>query len=171
MFDRLVDILLQFLELFKCWAILEPYEGGIQTRLGKFVKVLEPGFYWLLPFGIDRTEREHMVPRTHSLGDQSVTTLDNTQVGFQAVITYKVRDIKVALLEVEDSEHAIKDSCAGTIGTVLAQCTWDEIRQSTDVLEKVTAACRKRGFRFGLEITSVQFATMGLTRTLRLLNK
>jgi len=171
MIDRLVEVLLQFIELFRFWVILPPYEGGVLIRLGKFVKVLEPGLHWILPMGIDRTEHEHMVPRTHTLGDQSVTTLDGKQVGFQAVITYKVRDIKVALLEVENSEHAIQDSCAGTIGHIMAQCTWDDIVKGEEVMDKVTTACRKRGFKFGLEITSCQFATLSLVKTIRLLNK
>jgi regulator of protease activity HflC (stomatin/prohibitin superfamily) len=172
MFDKLVDILLQFMELFKFWIVLNPYEAGVQIRLGKFKKVLEPGLHFLLPLGIDSTLHEHTVPRTHTLGDQSITTLDGKQVGFQAVITYQVNDIKKALLDVEDSDHAIQDSCAGNIAHVLAGYTWEDIQGKYDeVVDAVTKTCRSRGWKFGLEIKSVQFGTMGFVRTIRLLNK
>lgn len=169
MLDRLVDILLQFIELFKPWTVIMPYEGGVLIRLGKFVRVLEPGFHWVIPLGVDHVCSENVVPRTHSLEAQSTTTSDGKQIGWQAVITYKVRDVKVALLEVEDAEHAIKDSCSGTIGQVLSTLTWSDILSDSGYLDKVTSACRKKGFRYGLEVSAVQFSTMSLVKSLRLL--
>ena len=171
MFDRLVDLLIEGIHLFVFWTVLEPYEQGVLLRLGRFVRVLEPGLTWVFPFGIDHVLFESVVPRTHSLPDQSCTTQDGRQVGFQSVITYRVRDINTALLEVDHSEDAIKDSCTGTICHVLSQCTWDEIFKDSGVLDKVLLQCRKRGFKYGIEILSVQFATISLVRTLRLLNK
>lgn len=171
MFDRLVELLISCVDLLRFWVIIRPYESGVKLRLGKFVGVLEPGWNWMIPLGIDQYEHEHIVPRTHTLDPQSVTLADGKQVGFQAVITYKVRDIKVALLEVEDSEHAIKDACAGTIAHTVSVCTWDELVQSEDWVDRVLSAVRKRGFKFGLEITSVQFSTLALVKTLRILNR
>lgn len=170
MFDRFFDFVIQFAELFRFWVILEPYESGVQTRLGKFVRVLEPGLHWLIPFSIDKTVHEHTVPRTHQLYDQSGVTLDGKQIAFQAIITLQVRDIKKALLDVEDSEHAIKDACAGTIAHELSRLLWcDIVGESTDAIDKITAACRKKGFKYGLEIQNVQFSTMSLSKTIRLL--
>ena len=169
MFDRLVDTILQFIELGKFWYVIQPYEAGVRTRLGKFVDILEPGFHWCFPLGIDHVMSEYTVPRTHTLGAQSATTSDGIAIGFEAVITVKVRDIKAALLEVEHSEDAIKDSCAGTIGQVLSTVTWNAILDGEAVLEKITAACRKKGFRYGLEVMGVQFSSMAKTRSIRLL--
>lgn len=171
MLDRLVDLLVQCLGLFRFWVVMQPYEAGVLLRLGKFVRVLEPGLHWIWPFCVDQYEHEHTVPRTHSLMPQSVTLVDGKQVGFEAVITYKVRDIKVALLEVEDSEHAIHDSCAGTIAHTIMLCKWSELVESEDWTERVLKACRQKGFKFGLEITNVQFSTLALVKTLRLLGK
>lgn len=170
MFDKLVDVLLELAGLFKFWTVLDPYEQGVLLRLGTYVTVLEPGFHFIWPIGVDRVIAEHVVPRTHSLGPQSATTLDGKQIGFEAVITLRVRDIKVAFLEVEHGEDAVKDSCSGTICQVLSQCTWSAIIASeSDVLDRITAACRKKGFRFGLEIMGVQFSTMSIVRTIRIL--
>jgi len=169
MFDKLVEIVIQFAELFKFWVVMNPYEAGVKLRLGKYVKNLDPGFNWMIPFGIDQYEHEHIVPRTHSLPAQSVTLADGKQVGFEAVITYKVRDIEVALLQVENSDHAIQDSCAGQIAHTIMQCTWSELVESEDWNDRVLKACRQRGFKFGLEITNVQFSTLALMKNLRLL--
>lgn len=169
MFDKLVDVLLEFLHLFRFWIVIEPYEAGVRTRLGKFVDVMEPGFHWRWPLGVDHVVTEYTVPRTHTLGAQSATTKDAVQVGFEAVITVKIRDIKKALLEVEHHEDAVRDSCMGTIGQVLSTVTWDDILQGEVVLDKITEACRRKGFKFGLEVMAVQFSSMAKTRSIRLL--
>jgi regulator of protease activity HflC (stomatin/prohibitin superfamily) len=166
--DRLIDFLLQFVTLFRFWVILNQYEQGVLLRLGKFVKVLEPGLTWKWPFGIDTCLEESVVPTTHTLGNESITSKDGKGVGFHAIITYRVRDIKKALLEVADTDHAVRDSCSGEIGRVLREHTWCDIVGS-DILEELTSACRKRGFRYGIEIMSVQLAGLALVKSIRLM--
>lgn len=170
MLDKLIDFLIQCIELFRFWVVIHPYEGGVLLRLGKFRKVLDCGFHWMLPFGIDKDITEHVVPTTHSLGDESTISKDGKLIGFHAVVTYKIRDIQKALLDVEDVKHAIYDACCGEIGRVMRESTWEEML-SEDILEKLTAACRKRGFRYGIEVMSVQLAGIALCRSIRLMQR
>jgi regulator of protease activity HflC (stomatin/prohibitin superfamily) len=167
LFDRLVDLLIGCIDLFRFWCVIPEYERGVLLRLGKFVRECEPGFHWVLPFSIDHVIAQVVVPSTHSLGHESVTTKDGKAITFHAVCTYSIRDIRKALLEVEDVNHAVRDACSGEIGRVLHEATWEEIIGG-EIMDKATAACRKRGFRFGIEVTSVQFASMSLTRNLRI---
>lgn len=170
MLDKLIDFIVQFIGLFKFWVVMHPYEAGVQLRFGKFRKVLDCGFHWMLPFGIDEQLSEHIVPTTHSLGDESTTSKDGKSVGFHAVVTYKVRDIQKTMLEVDDVHHAVRDACCGEIGRVMRESTWEEML-AEDILEKLTGACRKRGFRYGIEVMSVQLAGISLVRSLRIMQK
>lgn len=177
MLDKLIDFVVQFIELFKFWIVIQPYEGGVQLRFGKFHKVLESdngirktGFHLVLPFGIDHTITEHIVPTTHSLGDESTISKDGKSIGFHAVVTYKVRDIQKALLDVEDVKHAVLDACCGEIGRVMRASTWEEML-AEDILEKLTKACRARGFRYGIEVMSVQLAGIAICRSIRLMQR
>ncbi len=170
MLDKLLDVIIQFVELFKFWAVLHPYEAGVQLRLGKFHKILDCGFHWILPFGVDHVLNESIVPTTHNLEDESVTLADGKSIAFHAVVTYKVRDIQKAMLEVEDVSHAVRDAASGEIGRVLRESTWEALSHP-DLLDRLTAACRKRGFRYGIEILSVQLASLALCKTLRLMQK
>ena len=171
MLDKLIDLFVSWVELLKFWVVLLPYEEGVQLRLGKFHRVLACGsFYWVIPLGIDHCITHNVVPITHSLGDESSTTKDGKSIGFSSVVTYQVRDIRKALLDVEDVTHAVLDACSGEIGRVLRESTWEEILRS-DMVDKLTAACRKRGFRFGIEIMAVQLAGISLVRSIRLMSK
>lgn len=170
MLDRLVDLIVQFITLFKFWAVYEPYEAGVLLRLGKFVRVLDPGFHWRFPLGIDQCLVEHTVPTVPSLGDESATTADGKSIGFHAIVTYRVKDIQKALLEVADVHHAILGACAGEIGRTLRESTWEEV-MFPSMLEDLTVACRKRARRYGIDIISVQLAGLAQCRSIRLLQK
>lgn len=168
MFDKIIEVVMQFLSLGQFWVILKPFEQGVLLRVGKFIRVVEPGFHWVWPLGIDHVMFESVVPRTHNLGSESVTTKDGKSAGFRAIITYRIKDIEKALLQVHEIDHAVSDSCAGEIGRVLRETDWHDILH-TDIGEKLTTACRKRGFRWGMEIISVQLSSLSLVKNIRIM--
>lgn len=171
MFDHLIGIIVEFAALFKFWIILEPFEEGVQTRLGKTRKVVGPGLHWLAPFRIDHVFAESVVPRTHDLGNESVTTKDGKSAGFRAIVTFRIKDIEKAIMSVHEVEHAVSDACSGEIGHVLRENSWDDILHGEDITDKLTAACRKRGHRWGIEVLGVQLASLSLVKTIRLMSK
>lgn len=171
MFDRLVQLLIEFARLFQCWIVLDPYEEGVLVRLGKVKKILGPGFHWCWPFYVDMVHYQNVTPSAHSLGDQSMITKDGKNIGYNAIITFRIKDIEKATMEVHDTDHAVMDACEGEIGRVLRESTYEEIVGMGDILERLTAACRKRGWRWGIEVMSVQLAGLGLVRNIRLMQK
>lgn len=170
MFDRLIDLLVQFIELFRFWTVVDPYEEALVLRLGKLHRHLYCGWHLIIPMGVERVLAEHIVPAVRVLENESATTSDGKSIAFRAVATYRVSDIEKLLLKVEDGNHAVVDACAGEVARVLRESTWAEISQP-EILDKVTAAARKRGFRFGVEIMSIQFTALTLCRTIRLMGE
>jgi regulator of protease activity HflC (stomatin/prohibitin superfamily) len=168
MFDRLIDFLLESLKMFQFWVVLDPYERGVLLRLGRFTRVLDPGLHFLWPMFVDRVIAENVVPRTHRITGLATTTNDGKAVGFDAVITYRISDVLKAVLEAERVEDAIADSCAGIICTHLSGLSWDAIVHQ-GAPESLTAACRKRGWKWGVEIQSVQLVGTALVRSIRLM--
>jgi regulator of protease activity HflC (stomatin/prohibitin superfamily) len=41
--------LAEFLQKFKCWTVVQPWERGVRVRLGKAVKPLDPGPHFRVP--------------------------------------------------------------------------------------------------------------------------
>jgi regulator of protease activity HflC (stomatin/prohibitin superfamily) len=165
-FDKLIDILREIWSELIPIEVIHPYNGGIQLRMGRPLRTLAGGgWYWKLPFA-DHILTECMVPRTERLTGLATTTVDGKAVGFDAVITYKVSDIQKSLLEVNDMKDAIADTCAGIIGTELSNAGWDDIVHGNTV-ESLTAACRKRGWKWGVEIQQVQLTGVAPVKNLR----
>ncbi len=166
MFDKLIDILREVWSELVPVEIVPPFNGGVQLRMGKLLRVLEGGrWYWKIPFA-DCTITEHTVPRTERLTGLATTTVDGKAIGFDAVITYRISDIQKALLEVNDLKDAIADTCAGIIGTELSNTSWTDIIHGNTV-EMLTAACRKRGWKWGVEIQQVQLTGVAPVKNLR----
>lgn len=168
MFDRLFDIVIQFLDLFKPFKVINEFERGVVLRLGKYQRTVEPGFHWILPFNIDKVLVDKVVPRTVNLGAQGLTTLDGKSITVSAVVTAQLRDVRRALLEVEHVDEALMDSCYATIGDLIVAHDWDTVR-TPEFTDTVTKACRKQAWRYGVEILKIQFADRTPTKAIRLL--
>lgn len=167
MLDKLWEFLAASLEALVPWFVVQPYQQALQLRLGKFVRKLEPGFHWIIPLHIDYILHENVVPRVERISGLATTTADGKSIGFDVIVTYRISDLQKALLEVEGLRDAITDSCAGTVGNALTESTWTDIWHG-NVLEKLTSACRKKGWRWGVEIQAVQLTGVALVKNLRL---
>lgn len=167
MFDKLFEVLQACFHALIPFVVIYPFEGAVMCRLGKFHRELKSGFHWVIPFGVDQVVHEHITPRTDHLIGLATTTKDDKSVGFDAVVTWKISDIRKSLLEVTDLKDAIADSCAGQIGTTLTDASWEEIRTG-QVVENLTKVCRKRGWKWGVEIIEVQLSGIALVRNYRL---
>jgi len=167
MFDKFIDVLLTCIQWFVPFVVVDQFERAIVLRFGKFHRHLEPGFHWVIPLEVEKVLADNVVPRTVNLGAQSLTTKDGKLVVVGGVITASIRDVKKALLEVEGVDDALKDSCYGAIGSLIAAHTWAEIQQE-DFSETLTKACRKQAWKYGIEIERVQLSDLTLARTFRL---
>jgi len=166
MLDKLLDFLKEIWNDLIPVEVVPPYNGGVQLRMGAVLRVLEGGaWYWKIPFA-DHIITEHVVPRTERLTGLATTTVDGKAIGFDAVITYRISDVRKALLEVADLKDAIADSCAGIIGTELSNVSWVHIING-DMVDPLTASCRKRGWKWGVEIQLVQLTGVAPVKNLR----
>lgn len=167
-FEKLIDLIVQFLECFRFGTIIDCYERGVKLRLGRLHATLEPGFHWQFPFYIDRVITENVVVKLHQLPTQSVATKDAQQIAMGAVIAFSIRHIDKAILEVESVNHAVNDAAQTVILDLILSSTWDEVR-SPEFGDLMTAQCRKRAWKYGIEIESVRFCELALVRTYRMI--
>lgn len=167
MLDRLIDLLVSSLRLFVFWVVVDQYERGLVLRFGKYSRELEPGIHWVIPFGVERTMSEHVVPQTVNLGPQSLTTHDGRSVVICAVVTCRVVNVRQSLLDVEDVSHALRDACYAEVASVIRRKSWEEISHG-DLGDALAEACHKRARRWGIEVMRVQLSDAALSRSLRL---
>lgn len=170
MFDRLVEVLLEFLDLFKVITVINEWERGLVLRMGKKHRELEPGWHWVAPFAIEHVLAEHTVVTTTNLLPQSLTTKDGHSITLAGIVTWQVTDVSKALLEVEGRQEVILDATYGVIARHVSRTTWDELR-GKDVAHEVTKEVRRKAARYGFSVESVQFSDLVRCRSIRLWNQ
>lgn len=181
MFDRLLDLILDFLGLFQFWVVIDEYERGVVKTLGKRRRknrwyqfwmrsdvTLGPGLHFVWPLGIDEILVDNVVPCVDEFDEQSLTTKDGKSVTLNVVVMWSISDVEKILFEVEDSDSALEESVCGTVGEAVEGATWTELtggKFSAAIERKVRARVRK----WGMKIHSVQFKNLTQSRAIRLL--
>jgi regulator of protease activity HflC (stomatin/prohibitin superfamily) len=163
-FDKLFEVVADCFFFFVPFVVVRHFEGAVQLRLGVLHRTLKPGFHWVRPFNIDEVLKDNVKPRVYVLRAQSLTTKDGQSVIVGARITASITDIAKSLLEVEDMDHALADSCPGIVGEYVASRTWDELRNADHglhLLDEIRAAAEQ----YGVLVTRVQLADLQLSQS------
>lgn len=169
MFDRLVDFIIQFLDLFRFFTVVPCYAGGVMLRLGKFNRMLLPGFHWKWPFRIEEALSTNVVPETMPVGPQSLTTKDGTSVVISTVVTFSIVDVKTFLLGIEGAGQVIEDATYGIVAQFVMSHGWEELREGLDMANELTKAVRRHAKKYGVDVLTVQIADFTRSRSYRLM--
>jgi len=170
MFDRLVEWLIDFVDLFRFWEIIPPYDRGVVVTMGleSTVRKLEPGPHFIWPFGIDRVLTDNVMPMVTRVGVQTLTTKDNKRVTLQVVISWYITNIERAMLNVEQLNSSLIDCVAGFVGEAVLDNDWEYIR-SKDFRQSLRTFVQTQGREWGVRVSRVQLRDCATSSALRLL--
>lgn len=181
MFDKLLDLILDFFGLFQFWVVIDEYERGVVKTLGKrrpkkhwhqfWMRsdvVLGPGLHFVWPLGIDEVLCDNVVPCVDEFDEQSLTTKDGKSITLNVVVMWSIADVEKIFFEVEDSDSALEESVCGTVGELVSGRTWASCK-SEDFAKAVKRRVSARVRKWGISIHSVQIKNLTLSRAIRLL--
>lgn len=168
MFDKLVDLIVQFIGLFRFWVIITEWEHGIILRFGKFHRMAGPGFHWRLPFDMESTYYASVNMMTRIVGPQSLTTKDDVSLIVSVVITEQIEDVKKYLLLCTHGRSIVEDSTYGAVATFIHERTWPEL-QGTDIAHALEIIVRRQAKKYGVDIIQLQLVDFTKSKSLRLM--
>jgi hypothetical protein len=90
--NEILNIIQRFVGSLVIWIVVSPWQQAVRVRLGKYVKVLEAGPHWKLPF-IDVVYVQSVRKRTASLGRQTITNRDSVTITFSGSVSYSITNI------------------------------------------------------------------------------
>jgi len=168
--DRLIDLLLAAWRWLVPWAVLADDQVGLIRRLGVTHRIMRRGWNWKLPIVEEALEVCSALDST-ALREQSLTTIDGAQVTLRCVLTYRVVDPKLWIIEVETPQTVLNDAGCLAVSELVSELNADEVLQGPEFLIKLARRVRARGRRFGIEVLSVGLADRTTAPTIRLLGK
>ena len=164
MLDKLVDLLVRFGMDMLPFVIVEQWNGSVQLRFGKFIKVLYPGIHFKIPF-FDSVIETPVITQSVNLPSQTLTTLDDESIVLKSIIRYKVSNIQTYLLSVMHANDVLIDTTQGIIRDVVERTTWNDL---VDVNETITKEVKEYVVRWGIEVEAVTITDLGIVKSFRI---
>ena len=168
MFDKLIEVLIEWWNHILPFIIIRDYEQAVLLRFGKFNKVLLPGIHFKIPF-FDEAIDQHVVVTTLSLDAQSLYTLDKQNIVVKGLVKYKIADVKIFLLEVYDAQDALSDMSQSIIKNIIMSMTLEECTDS-ELDNILTKKVRVEARKWGVEVQQVTLTDLAPIRSYRLIN-
>jgi regulator of protease activity HflC (stomatin/prohibitin superfamily) len=164
--DKLIDLIIQFVELFRFFVVIDHYQRAVVLRLGKYHRTLEPGLHWVIPMAEDALV-DNIKVRTIHMGDQILTTTDGHSVIVAGIIRWTISDIRKALLEVDGLDDVYRDIVITTIAETVEGKTLEQL-WGPAITEELTKKARKMGWRYGVEVESLTLGNKAQTISITL---
>ena len=152
---------------------------GVVLRFGKFLKTVDPGLHFRLPFGIDevtvvQTRRQlklefgfyttgytnpDQVPR-NPVEEKSMVTGDLNAALVEWVVQYRIDDPKEYLFDVRNPAQTLRDLSEASMREVIGDRTVDEVitigRQDIEVAALARMQDLAKRYRLGVRVDQVQ---------------
>ena len=141
---------------------INQYERGVKFTLGKYTKMMQPGWRLVLPV-FQSYKKVDMRTKAVDVPDQEGITKDNISVRLNAVIYYKVISAEKSLLEVEDFFYAVSQLAQTTMRNVVGQVDLDELLSNREQIStKIRTIVDEITDKWGIEVESVELKDITL---------
>lgn len=132
------------------------YERGVKYTLGKFTKVVHPGWRIVIPVFQSMTKVDLRL-RTVEVPPQESLTKDNISVGVTAVLFFRVSDAQKAIINIENFYYATSQLAQTTMRNVVGEVSLDNLLAEREQLsEKIKKIVAEFTMGWGIEVVNVE---------------
>ena len=145
--------------------INQGYEGIVE-RLGRYQRTLKPGLNFVVPFldtVLVESTREHLL----DVDPQSVITKDQVTIIVDAILSWRILDVKAAYYSVENVEESLKSLVLTTLRSEIGHMDLRETISSRNKIGQVLLKeLDKPTSTWGVEVIRVEVQEIKLPATL-----
>ena len=137
-------------------VIVQPYEQGLQVRLGKYIGRMNPGFRWIVPFVSDVTKLD-LRTQVMEVPSQEVITKDNSPTNVDAIVYIRVIDPEKAYFEVANYRIATIALAQTSLRGIIGDMELDEVLYNRDVINtKLRDILDRETDQWGVKVERVE---------------
>ena len=141
---------------------VQEYERGILFQLGKYKKILNPGWNIVLPI-IQSYQKVDIRTKAVDVPEQDAITKDNVSIRINAVIYYKVFDASKAILAVEKYQYAVGQLAQTTMRNAVGAVSLDELLSERDKIStEICNVIDKATDPWGIKVENVELKDVKL---------
>ena len=147
--------------------IVFEYKRGIKFRFGKYIKVLKPGFRWIIPI-VETLQIVDIRVITINILSQEVMTSDNVPCSIDGVLFFKISDPEKAVLEVEQYGFAITQLAQAALRDVCGKAELDTILSKREEIGRnIREIVDSETEEWGIKIIDVKIKDIQLPENMR----
>lgn len=137
-------------------VIVQPYEQGLQIRLGKYIGRLNPGFRWIVPF-VSEVIKLDLRTMVMEVPSQEVITKDNSPTNVDAIVYVRVIDPEKAFFEVTNYRLATVALAQTSLRGIIGDMELDEVLYNRDVINtKLRDILDRETDQWGVKVERVE---------------
>lgn len=150
-----------------CVAINKEWEEAIVLRLGKFERLVGPGFFFKWPLAETFLKQDKRVI-TLDVSRQEVMTKDNISVSIDAVVFMKIVNTKNSLVNIQNVWNSVMKYAQTTMRDVVGNVELDELLARRDEIARRIAEIVEEGTQdWGVDITAVNLQNVELPEDMK----
>ena len=136
--------------------IVRPTHRALIETLGKFTRVQEQGFTWIMPI-IQKSYYVNITEQMVDVQPQTVITKDNLNAVVDAVVYYQIRDIKSSVYNVDDNRVQLTSLARTTLRAVIGQMAFSDANENRDKInQEIELILDKETKSYGVDVLRVE---------------
>ena len=136
--------------------MIRPFERGLVERFGKYIKIFDQGLHWAIPL-FYKVYKINITEQMVDVEPQMVITQDKLNAVVDAVVYYKIKDVKKSLYNVDDHKSQLTSLARTTLRSVIGKMTLTEANENRDdINQKVEHVLDKETDSYGVEVLRVE---------------
>lgn len=146
---------------------INEYERGIKFKLGKFSKIMNPGWNLVLPI-FESYKKVDIRTKAVDVPEQDAITKDNVSIRINAVIYYKIFDASKSILEVENFYYAVSQLAQTTMRNIVGSVTLDELLSERETIStKICEVIDEATDLWGIKVENVELKDVSLPEEMK----
>lgn len=146
---------------------INEYERGIKFTLGKFSKILNPGWNIVFPI-FESYKKVDIRTRAVDVPEQEAITKDNVSIKINAVLYYKIFDASKAVIAVEDFNYAVSQLAQTTMRNVVGSVSLDELLGKRDKISlEICKIVDEATDPWGIKVENVELKDVALPEAMK----
>ena len=146
---------------------VDQYERGVKFTLGKYSKMMNPGWNLVLPI-FQSFRKVDIRTKAVDVPEQDAITKDNVSIRINAVIYYKIFDASKAILEVENFYYAVSQLAQTTMRNAVGEVSLDELLSEREkISQKICGIIDKATDPWGIKVENVELKDVSLPEEMK----
>ncbi len=167
MYPTLVFSIIFGLFILSGIRIVYEYKRALKFRFGKYIKILQPGFRWIIPI-VETIQVVDIRVITINIVSQEVMTEDNVPCSIDGVVFFKIDNPEKAVLEVEEFSFAITQLAQAALRDVCGKVELDTILSKREEMGKnIKSIVELETKEWGIVINDVKIKDIQLPENMR----